>query len=191
MNRRHRTSLVLVGILLGVAACHDGPGSAQDPAQGSAPVCGLVSRALAAEVVGDGPVRTTGSGAVGADGAAEASSCTIRPEDSRSGPYVQVRIGPVDDPDVWRSRLTTEAEDLDYGTVAATYDGADGAGYGATYDRGIWVSGASANLVKGDRVVRVTVYRWRDASDEQRLSAARRIADDADANLTAASRDRD
>ncbi|RYI98701.1 MAG: hypothetical protein EON52_27610 [Actinomycetales bacterium] len=182
MIRRLPALVVALAVTATFTACD---GSDDDPTSGGV-VCGLVSPKLAAEVVGDGPVRTTGSGAVvDQDGAAAGSDCTIQPEDSRSGPFVQVSIGPVSDPADWRSRIRAEAEDLGYGTVAKTYDGTDGTGYGATYTRGIWIDGASANLVKGDRVVRVTVYRWRDATDQQRLNAARTIADDADSNLSA------
>lgn len=72
-----------------------------------------------------------------------------------------------------------------YGDVAATYTGDPGTGYGATYEGGIYALGAGVAVVKGDRVIRVTVYQWPDVTPQERLDAAAKIAADADKNLTA------
>jgi len=175
-------AVLTLAVVLASAGCR---GSDDDTSATSGPVCGLVDPALAADVIGSDEFSTKGSGAIpeskrrsgGAD-------CTIR-RHSGAGPNIQVRLGEVASPHEWADRLRAEAEDPSYGDPAATYTGDRGTGYGVTYDSGIYALGAGVNLLKDDRVIRVTVYQWPDATPGQRLEAARKIAIDADANLTA------
>lgn len=149
------------------------------------PVCGLVDPDLVSEVVGGTEFRTSGAGAIPRSKRdVDVAKCTIT-RFSGAGPRIQVRLGEVASPEDWRERLSTEAKDAKYGDPAATYTDDPGAGYGFTYESGIWALGAGVNVVKGDRLIRVVVYQWPDATPEQRLEAAEKIARDADANLTA------
>lgn len=149
------------------------------------PVCGLVDPGLASEVVGGSEFRTTGGGAIPrSEREVGVASCTIT-RHSGAGPRIQVRIGEVPSPEEWRDRLSAEAKTAKYGEPATTYTDDPGFGYGFTYESGIWALGAGVNVIKGDRVIRVTVYQWPDVTPEQRIEAAEKIARDADANLTA------
>jgi hypothetical protein len=155
------------------------------PTTSTKPVCGLVDPDLAAEVVGGTEFHTTGAGAIPrSERDVGVAKCTIT-RFSGAGPRIQVRLGEVASAKEWRDRLSAEAKEAKYGDPAATYTDDPGFGYGFTYDSGIWALGAGVNVVKGDRVIRVVVYQWPDATPEQRLEAAQKIANDADANLTA------
>lgn len=153
------------------------------------PVCGLVDPALAAEVVGSDEFSTNGPGAIPRkDRNSSGAHCTIR-RDSGAGPRIQVRLGEVASPEEWADKLRAEAKDVTYGDPVATYTDDPGVGYGITYEDGIFALGAGVNVLKGDRVIRVTVYQWPDVTPERRLEAAVKIARDADANLTAYDRE--
>lgn len=147
-------------------------------------VCNLVSPALASEVVGDDAFRTSGSGAIAASKQLPLmGECTISRE-SGVGAKIQVNIGDLMDANPIPGDIATKGQDVKYGTIAAKYDGDPGDGYGMTYQDGIWALGASVNVVRDRRIIRVTVYQWADATDQERLDAAKRIAADADQNLT-------
>jgi hypothetical protein len=149
------------------------------------PVCHLVDPTLAAEVVGSHEFKTNGPGAIPrAQRDTSGAHCVIS-RDSGNGPHIQVRLGEVTSPEEWHDRLGQEAKTIEYGEHAATYTDDPGYGYGLTYEGGIYALGAGVNVLKGDRVIRVVVYEWPDATPDQRLEAAVKIARDADENLTA------
>jgi hypothetical protein len=101
--------------------------------------------------------------------------------------FLQVLIGEYPDQEKWRSKLDAEAKDDPDCTKRYTDD--PGYGYGCVHDQGVYVFGASVNVLRGDRLIRVTVYHWTDATPEQRLALAEEIARDMDKNLTAYDRE--
>ena len=97
--------------------------------------------------------------------------------------FLQVRIGDVtDSADYWHKKLTEEAEQ--YG-CRMKYTNDPGFGYACEYEQGIYAAGASVNVLRGDRIIRVTAYQWPDAAPSERLALAEQVARNADKNLTA------
>ena len=45
--------------------------------------------------------------------------------------------------------------------------------------------GSSVDVLRGDRIIRVVIYKWSGSTHEQRLRIAEEVVADADANLTA------
>ncbi len=186
IGQRLGAALALV-TMLSVGGCGDKDkgDTVETKTKTTDPVCGLVDPTLAADVVGSDEFSTNGPGAIPrAKRDTGGAHCTIR-RDSGAGPRIQVRLGEVASPGEWTDKLRAEAKDITYGDPVATYTDDPGTGYGVTYENGIYALGAGVNVVKGDRVIRVTIYQWPDATPEQRLEAAEKIAADADANLTA------
>ncbi|MGH3447764.1 MAG: hypothetical protein ACRDP4_09095, partial [Nocardioidaceae bacterium] len=113
---------------------------------------------------------------------AEPANCTVRNAD-RHKTLLQVLIGEYPDTRAWRDQPDREAQDEP--DCTEHYTDNPGYGYGCTYDKGVLVYGASVNVIRGDRLIRVTVHHWRDATPQQRLALAEDIARDMDKNLTA------
>ena len=96
---------------------------------------------------------------------------------------MQVRIGETADTgDVSRRRLDEEAQ---RGGCELRYSDEPGYGFACTYDSGMYNPGSSVEVLRGDRIVRVVVYRWSGSTHAQRLGIAEKIVVDADANLSA------
>lgn len=146
-------------------------------------VCGLVSTDLVRRLVGDHAIGTRGKGITSrSQRALQPSTCDVLDAD-RTVTMLTVSVGEVADPARWRQTLATEEKDA--GKACTSYTGDPGDGYGCTYDSGVWVDGARVNVLRGDRLIRVTVMQWVDATPAQRLALAEDIARDVDANVTA------
>ncbi|WP_460844452.1 hypothetical protein [Nocardioides ultimimeridianus] len=146
-------------------------------------VCGLVSTDLVRRLVGDHAIGTRGRGITPrSQRALEPSTCDILDAD-RTVTLLTVSVGEVADPAHWRRTLATEEKDA--GKACTSYTGDPGDGYGCTYDSGVRVDGAGVNVLRGDRLIRVTIMQWVDATPAQRLALAEDIARDVDKNVTA------
>lgn len=147
------------------------------------PVCGLVDADLVAQVVGAGKVKTNGEGAVPRSARTTGpASCSITAADA-SQPVIQVRIGEVvDGADYWRNQLQLEAKKAG---CDLRYTDEPGYGYACDYETGMYNPGSSVDVLRGDRIIRVVVYKWSGSTHDQRLKIAEEIVANADANLTA------
>jgi len=181
IDRRRCHWRVLAPAVLVVATLVAGCTSDDDGA--SEPVCQLVDPELASEVVGSSTFSTTGDGAVSRDARTTGpASCSITASDA-SQPVVQVRVGETaDTADVSRRRLDEEAQ---RGGCELRYSDEPGYGFACTYDSGMYNPGSSVEVLRGDRIVRVVVYKWSGSTHAQRLGIAEKIVVDADANLSA------
>lgn len=145
-------------------------------------VCGLIDRALVKRVVGDVELEEQGSGITDLERRRlEPSTCLVR-DLERFKTFLNVSVGEVADPDSWREQLRTEAEQ-EPGSVR--YTGDLGHGYGVTYDAGSLRDGASVYVVRGQRMIRVTLHHWADATPDERLALAEEMVRDIDKNVTA------
>ncbi|MFI5429961.1 hypothetical protein [Aeromicrobium sp. UC242_57] len=147
------------------------------------PVCGLVDPELVSQVLGTAEVSTTGDGAVDREVRLTApASCSIKPADA-SQPVIQVRIGEVvDGADYWRKKLDQEAAKAG---CELQYTDDPGYGYACDYTTGMYNPGSSVDVLRGDRIIRVVIYKWSGSTHEQRVKIAEEIVRDADKNLTA------
>ena len=146
-------------------------------------VCGLVSADLVKKIVGSHAIGTRGIGITpAAERAVEPANCTVQDADT-STTVLQVSIGEVSDVTHWRTQLAHEAASK--GTNCVHYTSSPGIGYGCTYDSGVFVDGAGVNVVKGDRLIRVTVSHWSDVTPDDRLTLAEQIVTDVDKNVSA------
>ncbi|HWU20879.1 MAG TPA: hypothetical protein VN088_05105 [Nocardioides sp.] len=174
--------LVAVALLLSNAtACGTGTDA---PAKGSDdPVCGLVSRALVRRLVGDDAIDTRGGGITSrAERVRQPSTCDVIDADL-TRTMLSISVGEVTDPSRWRRTLATEEKDAT--DICRSYTGNPGDGYGCTYDSGTLVDGAGVNVLRGDRLIRITIMQWVRATPPQRLALAEEIARNVDANVTA------
>lgn len=187
---RTRLLIGLIALMLTMAAC-----SSSDPDESTRNgdedmgttteelVCGLVEPDLVRRAIGDAPIETRGAGLTSdTEGPAQ---CRIL-DGERTQTVMQLSIGVVD-PAEWSAKLAQESASPSlYGTLAQEYSGDPGTGYGLTYDSGTFVAGAAVHVLKGDHLVRATVYNWADATPEERLSLAEDVARSMEANFAAA-----
>ena len=180
---RGRLRLMCAAAIIGVtlSAC----GGKDEPMETTTnqPICELVKPALAAQVFGSKEVRTTGDGAVSKKArTTRPASCSITPADA-SQPVIQVRIGEItDSADYWRGQLKQEAAKAG---CKLSYTDDPGFGYACDYETGMYNPGSSVDVLRGDRIIRVVIYKWSGSTHEQRLRIAEEVVADADANLTA------
>lgn len=145
-------------------------------------VCGLIDPALVEKVIGTAEVGTRGTGIIMKDKrAAEPAVCTVQ-DKTRSQTVIQVSVGEIDDIEGWQSKLRSEQRDATYGTCH-TYDGDPGYGYGCVYDSGTWIFGAGVNVIRSERLLRVVVHHWDQATVEQRMKLAEDITRNVDHNV--------
>lgn len=178
---RFATGCIVAIVMTTLVAC----GEEEEPMDTvkAQPVCGLVDPALVAQVVGSGKVSTTGPGTVSRETRKTSPAhCSITAADA-SQPVVQIRIGEVvDSADHWRKELEKEAAAAG---CEITYTDDPGYGYACDYTKGMYNPGSSVDVLRGDRIVRVTIYKWSGSTHAERVEIAEKMVADADANLTA------
>lgn len=151
-------------------------------------VCGILSEELLRRIVGDAPFSTSGRGLDEQTwaGRNKSAECRVVDDEAQRRVLSVVLIEDSDRVTRWRRMLDEEADGK---ANCYPYDGDPGDGYGCTHDTGTFAHGASVNVMSGDRLFRVTVYNWPDASPEERRAAAEDIVRDIDANVTAYERE--
>lgn len=176
---------VAVVALLGCDPAEDAAGARRPNGAGGTenaanePVCGLVDLELVQQISEDKEIDTTGRGILDKSArAAQPAQCEVQADGTT---VLQVSIGEVEDRAYWRDQLEREAADT---PTSTTYTGDPGVGWGRTYDRGAFVDGAGVSVLRGARLIRVTVHHWPGVTPTERLTLAEKIVRDVDENVT-------
>lgn len=150
----------------------------------------MIDRDLVETIVGSGRIGTRDSGFDSTQNlSVSPAECTVQ-DTTRSQTVIHVSVGEVDDVEEWQSKLRSEQRDATYGTCH-TYHGDPGYGYGCIYDSGTWVSGAGVNVIRSERLLRVVVHHWDEATAKQRIKLAEDITRNIDHNVSSAKADAD
>lgn len=142
---------------------------------------GLVHADLVRRVLGEATIRSRGPG-IDARAGWEPFHLTVQDADRRQN-VLRVSAGEVADPGRWLRELELEAAS---GPDRLAYTGDPGVGYGRLYSsRHVFAFGAGVHVLRGHRLIRVTVHHWPEASAGERLHLAEEIVRDVDTNVTA------
>jgi hypothetical protein len=190
-----RRATLILGLLAAVllAACDDDADPADaSPESGAIShasddlVCGMIDVALVRRIVGDATIDDDGDAGLTdetwTDGSRRAD-CTVRNGDATRTVVKAYVAEDATETARWRRELDRKG-DANADCVRYTGDPSDpGEGYGCTYDSGVFADGAGVHVVSGDRLIRLTVYNWLDATSSERLATAEDIARDIDHNV--------
>ena len=148
------------------------------------PVCGLVDLNLVKKVAGDAELSVRVDEVDDPSVAGEkAYTCEVRNEDTHTT-FLQILVAPEADPKAKEAELADEAKSLTYGKEGlTTYNNDLGVGYGATFEGGMWQSGAQVSVVRGSRSYDVVVYHWKDATPDERRKLAEDMVGNIETNL--------